>query len=114
MANRVFIKLALAALGVGLAVSFAVDTALAARAPTYIEKVTIVDAFNKPGRSFASKCVRIVVSTAYPRYAKVVSPARYPAACLKSGEAGDGFALPARPLSRSLLLEKFPRKPSAT
>ena len=102
MNNRVFLKLVLAALGVGLALSCAVDTVLAARAPTYIEKVTIMDAFNKPGRSFASRCVRIVVSTADPRYAKVVSPARYPAACVKSGETGDGYVLFRRATRRSL------------
>lgn len=102
MSHRVFHWLASAAVGVALALTCAVDTALAARAPTYIEKVTIMDAFNKPGRSVASKCVRIFVSTADPRYAKLTSPARYPAACLKSGETGDGYVIFRRTTRRSL------------
>jgi hypothetical protein len=61
-----------------------------------------MDAFNKPGRSVASQCVRIVVSTADPRYAKVMSPVRYPAACVKNGETGDGYALFRRTTRRAL------------
>lgn len=63
----------------------------ARRAPTYIERVTIMDAFNIPGRSFASKCVRILVSTANPRYAMLTGPVRIPGDCRRTGQVGDGF-----------------------
>lgn len=63
----------------------------AKRAPTYTERVTIMDAFNIPGRSFASRCVRILVSTANPRYAMLTGPLRIPADCRQAGQVGDGF-----------------------
>lgn len=69
------------------------SAAWAARAPTYLEQVTIMDAFNTPGRSFASKCVRIRVSTVDSRYAILGSPLRIPAACRAAGQVGDGFVL---------------------
>jgi hypothetical protein len=69
------------------------SVAEARRAPTYIERVTIMDAFNIPERSFASKCVRILVSTANPRYAMVTSPVRIPADCRRAGQVGDGFVV---------------------
>jgi hypothetical protein len=77
--------------------------ASAQRAPTYLERVTIMDAFNQPGRSFASRCVRVIVSSADPRYAMVTSPIRYPKICLQNGETGDGYAL-FRRASRSSLV----------
>jgi hypothetical protein len=67
--------------------------ASAARAPTYVEKTTIMDAFNMPERAFASKCVRIIVSTVDPRYAMLTSPRRIPADCRKAGQVGDGFVV---------------------
>lgn len=85
-----------------LALSLAADAANSARAPTYLERVTIMDAFNKPGRSFAARCVRIVVSTVDPRYAKLVSPLRPVRACVQAGEVGDGYVLFRRPTRRSL------------
>ena len=72
---------------------FAGGSALAARAPTYLEKVTIMDAFNIPGRSFSSRCIRIVVSTADARYAYVTSPAHPSKACTQTGQVGDGLAV---------------------
>jgi hypothetical protein len=71
----------------------AVPAAEAARAPTYLEKVTIMDAFNIPGRAFSSRCVKIVVSTADPRYALLTTPGRPPKACVSAGQVGDGFVL---------------------
>src|SRR4029453_955781 len=61
------------------------------RAPTYLEKVTIMDAFNTPGRAFPSRCVRIVVSTVNPRFPLLTSPIRPPHACVQAGAVGDGF-----------------------
>jgi hypothetical protein len=81
---------------VGLAVVLLliVSEALAARPPTYVERVTIMDAFNKPGSSFASKCVKIVVSSVDPRYAKLTFPYPPPPACAKAGEGPfDGYTL---------------------
>jgi hypothetical protein len=73
------------------------------RAPTYLERVTIMDAFNQPGRSFASRCVRVIVSSADPRYAMVTSPNQYPKICLQTGETGDGYALFRRGTRSSLV-----------
>ena len=83
-------KLALVSLVVLSAVP---ASAMAARGPTYLEKVTIMDAFNIPGRSFSSKCVRIVVSTVDPRWAIVTSPIHTPKACVQAGEEGNGWSL---------------------
>jgi hypothetical protein len=76
--------------------------AAAKRSPTYIERVTIMDTFNVPGRSFASKCVRILVSTANPRYAMLTSPVRIPADCRRAGQVGDGFVIFARATSAAV------------
>jgi hypothetical protein len=76
-----------------LLLALAGGSAVAARAPPYLEKVTIMDAFNIPGRSFSSRCVRIVVSTVDPRYAYVTSPAHPPKACTQAGQVGDGLAV---------------------
>lgn len=65
----------------------------AARAPTYLERATVMDAFNKPGRALSSTCVRIVVSTVDPRYAIVAMPVRPKPVCVRAGEVGDGYAL---------------------
>lgn len=78
----VFVSLTLAAMS---------SQAEARRAPTYTERVTIMDAFNIPGRSFASKCVRILVSTVNPRYAMLTGPGRIPGDCRRAGQVGDGF-----------------------
>jgi hypothetical protein len=67
--------------------------AQAARTPTYIEKVTIMDAFNIPSRAFSSRCVKITVSTVDPRYALLTSPRRPPKACVSAGQVGDGYVL---------------------
>lgn len=83
------IALGLTAIAAGLAAS----AAPAARAPSYLEKVTIMDAFNIPGRSWPSRCVEIRVSTADPRYALVTSPAKPPRACVRHNDAGNGFAI---------------------
>lgn len=85
--NRLIFLLSLAAL-VGLAW---VASSAAAGRPTYVEKATIMDAFNVPGRSFPSECVRIRVSTVNPRYAILTPPRHYPHACVKAGDVGDGF-----------------------
>jgi hypothetical protein len=66
------------------------SSALAVRAPTYLEKVTIMDAFNTPDRAFASRCVRVIISTVDPRYAMLTSPARPPKACVQAAAVGDG------------------------
>jgi hypothetical protein len=79
--------------GLVLLLAWAVEPAVASRAPTYLERVTIMDTFNIPGRSFSSKCVRIVVSTVDPRYAMLTTPARQPRACVRGGEVGNGFVL---------------------
>jgi hypothetical protein len=91
-----------AIVGLVLVLLVGVEPAESSRAPTYIERVTIMDAFNKPGRSVASRCVRIVVSTADPRYAILSSPRKYPQACVAAGEVGDGYALFRRQTRRSL------------
>jgi hypothetical protein len=88
-------------------VAAAAGQATAARAPSYLERVTIMDAFNTPGRSLASRCVRIYVSTVDARYAKLVSPARPVPACVKAGEVGDGYALFRRTSRRSLRWRDF-------
>jgi hypothetical protein len=80
----------------------AVGAAEAARAPTYLEKVTIMDAFNVPGRSLTSRCVRIVVSTVDPRYAYLTSPIHTPKACSQAGEVGDGVVVFRRPRPAAL------------
>jgi len=82
--------------------AFAGGSAVAARAPTYLEKVTIMDAFNIPGRSFSSRCVRIVVSTVDPRYAYATSPMHPPRACTQAGQVGDGLAVLRRSSRTSL------------
>jgi hypothetical protein len=85
-----------------IALASAGGSALAARSPTYLEKVTIMDAFNIPGRSFSSKCVRIVVSSVDPRWAYVTSPAHPPKACTQAGQVGDGLAVYKRSSRMSL------------
>jgi hypothetical protein len=82
---------------VALVFACAAGIAEASRAPTYLEKISLMDAFNIPGRSLASRCVRIVVSTADPRWAIVTSPVHPLRACVDAGEVGDGFALYRRP-----------------
>lgn len=67
------------------------SNAEAKRAPTYVERATIMDAFNIPGRSFSSRCVRILISTVNPRYAMLTAPVRIPGACRQAGQVGDGF-----------------------
>jgi len=91
--------LALAGLIVAAA---AANSATASRAPTYLERVTIMDAFNVPGRSWASKCVLIEVSTADARYALVSSPSKPAAACVRAGQVGNGFVLLLRSTATSL------------
>lgn len=76
-----------------IAAGAAASAGLAARAPSYLEKVTIMDAFNVPGRSWPSRCVEIRVSTVNPRYALVTSPAKPPRSCVRHGDAGNGFAI---------------------
>jgi hypothetical protein len=71
----------------------ATSAALAAPAPSYLEKATIMDAFNVPGRSWPSRCVTIRVSTVNPRYALVSSPAKPPRACVRHNDAGNGLAI---------------------
>lgn len=68
-----------------------VATAPAARAPTYLEKVTIMDAFNRPGRSWPSQCMKILVSTVDLRYALVTSRGRAPRACVRNNDVGNGY-----------------------
>jgi hypothetical protein len=76
--------------------------ALAARPANYLERATIMDTFNVPGRSFASRCVRITVSTVDPRWAMLRAPARVPHTCINAGEVGDGFVLFLRAGPRAL------------
>lgn len=95
--NRVLLILTL-----GLLLASGAESAVASRGPTYLERVTMMDAFNVPGRSFSSRCVRIVVSTVDPRYAMVTSPRRPVQACVDAGEVGDGYALFRRPTRKSL------------
>jgi hypothetical protein len=88
--------MAMTKLSVSLAVVLTIATVVAdaastARRPTYLEKVTIMDAFNVPGRSFASRCVRIRVSTVNRRYAILVPPRHPPKSCTRTGQVGDGF-----------------------
>ncbi len=52
-----------------------------------------MDAFNVPGRSWPSRCVKIRVSTADSRYALVTSPSKPPQACVRDHDAGNGFAI---------------------
>jgi hypothetical protein len=87
--TRLGIALSVAAIAAGT-VTLA---ASAARAPSYLEKVTIMDAFNVPGRSWPSRCVTIRVSTVDPRYALVTSPAKPPRACVTHNDDGNGFAV---------------------
>jgi hypothetical protein len=82
--------------------AMAAATAHAARPPTYLERVTIMEAFNFPGRSFASKCVRIRVSSVDPRYAMITGPIRVPRDCSQAGEVGDGYALLRRTTPKGL------------
>lgn len=76
-----------------IAVGAAASAAPAAREPGYLEKATIMDAFNVPGRSWPSRCVKIRVSTANPRYALVTSPAKPPQACVRHNDVGNGLAI---------------------
>ena len=78
------------------------STASAARPPTYVEKVTIMDAFNIPGRAFASSCVKILVSTVDSRWAMLTSPAKPPKVCSQNGQVGDGFVILSRVTKTSL------------
>src|SRR5262245_34517413 len=82
-----------AAIALVLLLGFAVGASEAARAPTYIEKIAIMDAFNIPGRAFASKCVKIVVSTVNPRYAYLTSPTHPPSVCVQAGQQGNGVVV---------------------
>jgi hypothetical protein len=83
-----------------------------ARPPTYLEKVTIMDAFNIPERSWSSRCARILVSTVNARYAMVTSPRRPPQVCVEAGQVGDGFELVVRP-NRTSLRWNLVRRPCA-
>ena len=80
-------------IAVVLLLTCAVGVSEASRAPTYIEKVAIMDAFNVPGRSWPSRCVRIVVSTVDPRYAYLVGPDRPPQVCIRAKEVGNGLVV---------------------
>jgi hypothetical protein len=91
MTTRVVIALA------AIVVAAAAQDARAARAPSYLERVTIMDAFNHPGRSLASKCVRILVSTADARYAIVTGPLRIPLACQRARGKSAEESSPAGP-----------------
>lgn len=92
---------AVAAVGLLGGAALCTEPADAARRPTYIEKVTIMDAFNVPGRSFASRCVTIRVSTVNPRYS-ILRPRRNPPrACVKAQEVGDGFVFFKRRTTRA-------------
>jgi hypothetical protein len=71
----------------------AAAAALATRAPSYLEKVSIMDAFNVPGRSWPSRCVKIRVSTVNSHFALVTSPTKPPPACVKDNEVGNGFVI---------------------
>jgi hypothetical protein len=82
-----------AALVVLVAAATLAAPAAASRPPSYLEKISIMDAFNIPGRSFSSRCVRIVVSTVDPRWAYVTSPRHTPKACVQAGEEGNGWSL---------------------
>lgn len=100
--NRVRPRAAFALLLLLAVAGAATPRAEAKRAPTYIERVTIMDAFNIPGRSFASKCVRILVSTVNPRYAMLTGPVQIPADCRQAGQVGDGFVFFRRPTPTAL------------
>lgn len=76
-----------------VAAAVAAVPAMARRSPTYLEKISIMDAFNVPGRSWSSRCARIVVSTVDPRWAYVTGPFHIPKSCLDAGEAGNGWSL---------------------
>lgn len=94
---------AILALAVGAGAAGAPD-ALARRAPTHVEKATIMDAFNEPGRSWASRCVRVLVSRVDARYAIVTAFARPPKACVDNGEGvADGFVLLVRATPRAVV-----------
>jgi hypothetical protein len=84
-------RIGIACLLVAAAAAATARTASAARAPTYLERATIMDTFNIPGRSFSSRCVKILVSNVNPRYAMLASPARPSRACRDAGQVGDGF-----------------------
>jgi hypothetical protein len=71
--------------------------------------VTIMDAFNKPGSSFASKCVTIVASSVDARYARLTFPYPTPPACTKAGEGPDGYTLFRRSSRAALSLARRPR-----
>lgn len=93
---------AILAVAAVLASLAAVPAASAARPPTYVEKVTIMDAFNIPGRAFASSCVKILVSTVDARWAMLTSPAKPPKVCVQNGQVGDGFVILSRATKTSL------------
>jgi hypothetical protein len=44
--------------------------AAAKRAPTYLEKMTVVAAFNTPRFAYDDACLSVTISTADPRYAE--------------------------------------------
>lgn len=70
------------------------ETSSAARAPTAAERKAIVAAFNRnPHRpNWESRCLRIRVSTADPRWSVAGSKgARTPRACFEAGQIGNGF-----------------------
>jgi hypothetical protein len=88
--------------GLSLSLTAAVEPARAARSPTYTELVTIMDAFNEPGRSWASRCAKIVVSTVDPRYARLTIRRPLVRACVRAGEVGDGYVVYRRADPRAL------------
>jgi hypothetical protein len=67
--------------------------ASASRSPTYLETVTVMDAFNVPGRSWPSRCVAIRVSTADPRYALLTTPRRPSRACSDARHVANGYVV---------------------
>ena len=82
--------------------AIAVPASSAARSPTYLERATIMDAFNIPERSWSSRCAKVLVSTVDGRYAVVTSPASPPRACVRGGQVGDGFELYVRATASAL------------
>ena len=72
----------------------------AKRGPTYLEQVTVVAAFNFPGYAFATKCIKVEISTVDPRYAGAGPSSS--AACRKAGTVPDTYAVLARPSRTSL------------
>ena len=85
-----------------IAMLIAASPAAARRSPTYLEKISIMDAFNIPGRAWSSRCVRILVSTVDPRWAYVTTPIHIPKACRDTGEEGNGWSLYHRGVAGSI------------